>query len=118
MKLTLPDFQTDSRPENVIVRAVGRPSVRTPGGYTFRDEMKVDTLGSWFNTDITFVQTDKPIYKPGQLGKSTFFYVTSTSSGQDQNNKVGLYSATAPNSDQAVHFQMSFFLFSTGCLPV
>ena len=73
VQLTLPDFPTDSRPEHVIVRAVGRPSVRTPGGYTFRDEMKVDTLGSWFNTDITFVQTDKPIYKPGQLGKSTFF---------------------------------------------
>ena len=77
--MTLPGFDTESttRPEHLLLTATGQPTVPTPAGYTFSDSLKIGTLGYWQNTDITFVQTDKPIYKPGQLGMSIMVNIQS-----------------------------------------
>ncbi|XP_067935022.1 murinoglobulin-2-like [Watersipora subatra] len=67
LSLTLPVFESNSRPEYVILEVSGRPATGNPAGYYFSDSMKIAILSRWYNTDITFIQTDKPIYKPGQL---------------------------------------------------
>lgn len=67
--LTVPKFPTTDRPDHLLIDARGVPLANTDTGYRFQDSMKVAVLGRWYQTDITFIQTDKPIYKPGQLGK-------------------------------------------------
>ncbi|XP_067934597.1 murinoglobulin-2-like [Watersipora subatra] len=67
LSLMLPEFESESRPEYVIIEVSGLPATGNPAGYYFRDSMKIAIISRWYNTDITFIQTDKPIYKPGQL---------------------------------------------------
>ncbi|XP_067934596.1 ovostatin-like isoform X3 [Watersipora subatra] len=67
LSLTLPGFDSESQPEYVTLEVSGRPATGNPAGYYFSDSMKIAILGRWYNTEITFIQTDKPIYKPGQL---------------------------------------------------
>lgn len=38
-------------------------------GYEFTDTALARVLNQYTNNKITLIQTDKPIYKPGQLGE-------------------------------------------------
>ncbi|XP_067934592.1 alpha-2-macroglobulin-like protein 1 [Watersipora subatra] len=67
LSLTLPGFESESQPEYVTLEISGRPATGNLAGYYFSDSMKIAILSRRYNTDITFIQTDKPIYKPGQL---------------------------------------------------
>ncbi|XP_067934593.1 ovostatin-like [Watersipora subatra] len=67
LSLTMPKFESETSPEYVTLEVSGRPATRNPAGYSFQDTMNIAIISRWYNTDITFIQTDKPIYKPGQL---------------------------------------------------
>lgn len=69
--MTLPDTNSDRDQDAITVIARGSPdSEENDSSYTFEDEMKVAVISRWHNSDISFMQTDKPIYKPGQLGEA------------------------------------------------
>ena len=66
--MTMPGFDTDRWPDQLRLQVDGRPLSGNRNGFHFSDTMKIAILNKWYNTHISFVQTDKPIYKPGQLG--------------------------------------------------
>lgn len=55
--------------DNVYEALLDVSGVQRLSGYKFSDSSILSLLSSWHDTTITFVQTDKPIYKPGQKGK-------------------------------------------------
>lgn len=60
----------DRDPDYLILSVKGQTEgSEDAGGWNFEDEMKISLLNRWFGTEITFINTDKPIYKPGQLGR-------------------------------------------------
>lgn len=64
------DKSRNRDPDYLLLTARG--TVRGTGGssgWNFQDDMKIAILSRWYDSELTFIQTDKPIYKPGQLGK-------------------------------------------------
>lgn len=62
----------DEDPDYLLLSVTGTViSAGVDNGWNFTDEARLAYLGRWHHAQggITFIQTDKPIYKPGQLGK-------------------------------------------------
>lgn len=64
--MTVPVVDRDRNPDHLLLSASGTVA---GSDNKFKDEMKIQLLSKWIETDVTFIQTDKPVYKPGQLGK-------------------------------------------------
>ena len=66
--MTLPDV-SKKKVDQLAIQVSATPRNRNPAGYSFEDTLFIAVLDKWYSTDISFIQTDKPIYKPGQLGE-------------------------------------------------
>ena len=60
------DALSSNEPHALIIEATGVT------GLSFTDSVKVNLLPSYLNPDLTFIQTDKSVYKPGQLGNPPY----------------------------------------------
>lgn len=69
MKRCVNVLAPSSETENVYEALLHVRGVQRLSGYKFEDSSILSLLSSWYDTTITFVQTDKPIYKPGQTGQ-------------------------------------------------
>ena len=69
MKRCVNVLAPSSETENVYEALLHVQGVQRLSGYKFEDSYILSLLSSWYDTTITFVQTDKPIYKPGQTGQ-------------------------------------------------
>ena len=69
MKRCVNVLAPSSETENVYEALLHVQGVQRLSGYKFEDSSILSLLSSWYDTTITFVQTDKPIYKPGQTGQ-------------------------------------------------
>ena len=67
MNVIIPQ-NTNGGPNNLAINIRGEESPYNRFGYEFTDTVVARVLGQYVNSKITLIQTDIPIYKPGQTG--------------------------------------------------